>query len=153
MTSPWTDEVNAKFKKLYAEGRSYGQIAAALDGISRNAIVGKVHRLGLEKRTKTISVAPKRRSRKAAASDRGAVMRRRNAAAPPLAIVSALPPLPPEAGPIGQHCSILDLTPATCRWIIGDPRTPWEPIYCGASGADNAAVPAEPYCKCHRDMA
>jgi hypothetical protein len=52
MTSPWTDEVTAKLKRLYAEGRSYGQIKAELDGISCNAISGKVRRLGLKKRDK-----------------------------------------------------------------------------------------------------
>jgi len=58
--------------------------------------------------------------------------------------------MPSELIPIGQRCTILDLTPTTCHWIVGDSRKPLEKIYCGANGAD---LPLQPYCKYHADRA
>ena len=43
----WTDERVEQLKGLWSEGLSASQIARALGGISRNAVIGKVHRLGL----------------------------------------------------------------------------------------------------------
>ena len=50
----WTDERLDKLKKLWAEGWSISQIGEAL-GVSRNAIAGKAHRMGLPKRPSPIS--------------------------------------------------------------------------------------------------
>ena len=43
----WTDERVELLKKLWSDGLSASQIAAELGGITRNAVIGKVHRLGL----------------------------------------------------------------------------------------------------------
>ena len=51
----WTDERVETLKKLWAEGLSASQIAAALGGVTRNAVIGKVHRLGLSGRVKSPS--------------------------------------------------------------------------------------------------
>ena len=48
----WTDERVEKLKKLWSEGLSASQIAAQLGGVSRNAVIGKVHRLCLPGRAK-----------------------------------------------------------------------------------------------------
>uniref|UniRef100_UPI0028AB0CB5 GcrA family cell cycle regulator n=1 Tax=Shinella sp. TaxID=1870904 RepID=UPI0028AB0CB5 len=48
----WTDERVERLKKLWAEGLSASQIAAQLGGVSRNAVIGKVHRLNLPGRAK-----------------------------------------------------------------------------------------------------
>ena len=48
----WTDERVELLKKLWADGLSASQIAAELGGITRNAVIGKVHRLGLSGRAK-----------------------------------------------------------------------------------------------------
>ena len=61
----WTDERVELLKKLWADGLSASQIAAELGGITRNAVIGKVHRLGLSGRAKSSSSAsprPRRRS-------------------------------------------------------------------------------------------
>ena len=50
----WTDERLEKLKKLWAQGLSISQIGEAL-GVSRNAIAGKAHRMGLPKRPSPIS--------------------------------------------------------------------------------------------------
>lgn len=49
----WTDERVEQLKKLWAEGLSASQIAAQLGGVSRNAVIGKVHRLHLPGRAKS----------------------------------------------------------------------------------------------------
>ncbi|SEA15568.1 GcrA family cell cycle regulator [Rubrimonas cliftonensis] len=46
----WTDERVEKLQQLWAEGQSAAQIAKALGGVTRNAVIGKVHRLGLSNR-------------------------------------------------------------------------------------------------------
>ena len=48
----WTDERVDRLKKLWSEGLSASQIAAQLGGVSRNAVIGKVHRLNLPGRAK-----------------------------------------------------------------------------------------------------
>ena len=56
----WTDERVELLKKLWADGLSASQIAAELGGITRNAVIGKVHRLGLSGRAKSPSSATPR---------------------------------------------------------------------------------------------
>ena len=50
----WTDERIALLKKLWVEGRTAAQIAEQLGGISRNAVIGKAHRLNLSNRASPI---------------------------------------------------------------------------------------------------
>src|SRR6266699_5845778 len=56
----WTDERVASLKKMWGDGSSASQIAAELGGITRNAVIGKVHRLGLSGRAKSPSSAAQR---------------------------------------------------------------------------------------------
>src|SRR5919204_2234786 len=56
----WTDERVEHLKKLWAEGLSASQIAGELGGITRNAVIGKVHRLGLSGRAQAPSSAAPR---------------------------------------------------------------------------------------------
>src|ERR1700754_2085357 len=63
----WTDERVELLKRLWSEGLSASQIAAELGGITRNAVIGKVHRLGLSGRAKPPSSSVPR-PRKARAS-------------------------------------------------------------------------------------
>ena len=51
----WTDERIETLKRLWSEGHSASQIAGELGGVSRNAVIGKVHRLKLESRIKAPS--------------------------------------------------------------------------------------------------
>jgi GcrA cell cycle regulator len=46
----WTDERVELLKKLWTEGLSASQVAGRLGGVTRNAVIGKVHRLGLSGR-------------------------------------------------------------------------------------------------------
>ena len=56
-SATWNDERVEQLKKLWAEGKSASQIAAEIGGISRNAVIGKVHRLGLAGRPKAGAAA------------------------------------------------------------------------------------------------
>jgi len=53
----WTDERVDLLKKMWGEGQSASQIAKELGGVTRNAVIGKVHRLGLSNRTTGAPVA------------------------------------------------------------------------------------------------
>jgi len=53
----WTDERVETLKKMWGEGQSASQIAKELGGVTRNAVIGKVHRLGLSNRA-TAGAAP-----------------------------------------------------------------------------------------------
>ena len=62
----WTDDRVELLKKLWGEGLSASQIAAELGGISRNSVIGKVHRLGLSGRAKSPSTSvPRQRKPRA----------------------------------------------------------------------------------------
>ena len=62
----WTDERVEQLKKLWTEGLSASQIAAQLGGVSRNAVIGKVHRLKLSGRGRATSAAPRQKKAQAA---------------------------------------------------------------------------------------
>ncbi|WP_297342063.1 GcrA family cell cycle regulator, partial [Pseudophaeobacter sp.] len=49
----WTDDRVELLKKMWGEGQSASQIAKELGGVTRNAVIGKVHRLGLSNRATT----------------------------------------------------------------------------------------------------
>lgn len=50
----WTEEAVATLKKLWVEGLTAREIGDRLGGVSRNAVIGKAHRLGLSAKTKTV---------------------------------------------------------------------------------------------------
>src|SRR3974390_549216 len=121
----WNDERVEILKKLWGEGFSASQIATELGGITRNAVIGKVHRLGLAVRAKAPSSAPARQRKPKAQS---LVRTSRPVARGNTALAHAYeyePEPEPEVVdnviPIGQRRTILELTESTCRWPIGDP--------------------------------
>src|SRR5436305_8606477 len=64
----WTDDRVEQLKKLWEAGLSASQIAAELGNVTRNAVIGKVHRLGLSGRAKSpSSAAPRQRKVRPAA--------------------------------------------------------------------------------------
>jgi len=152
----WTDDRVELLKKLWSDGLSASQIAAELGGISRNSVIGKVHRLGLSGRAKNPSVSvPRQRKPRS----HGTLMRiarpgiRGNTALAPLH--SYGPELEPEPEPelienivpIGQRCSILELTECKCHWPIGDPSSS-DFFFCGGK-----TIEGLPYCGYHSRIA
>ena len=147
----WTDERVELLKRLWAEGLSASQIAAELGGITRNAVIGKVHRLGLSGRAKApASAAP--RQRKARPQPLVRVARPASRGNTALAHAYEYEPEPePEVVdnviPMGQRRSLLELTESTCRWPIGDPGSA-DFYFCGGSTS-----PGAPYCGYHSRIA
>jgi GcrA cell cycle regulator len=147
----WTDERVELLKKLWSDGLSASQIAAELGGITRNAVIGKVHRLGLSGRAKSpSSTAP--RQRKARAHPHmmrvaRPAMRGNTALAQAFEYEVEAEPVVDNVIPIGQRRNILELTEETCRWPIGDPGSA-EFFFCGGQ-----TVSGLPYCSFHSRIA
>jgi GcrA cell cycle regulator len=108
----WTDERVETLKTMWSEGKSASQIAKELGGVTRNAVIGKVHRLGLSNRTTTSSKSSDGAASKPAAAAKPRAKKPSKPAAAPAAattntteakpvatrkaIVPAGQPLPPQ---------------------------------------------------------
>jgi GcrA cell cycle regulator len=154
----WTDDRVEILSKLWAEGLSASQIATRLGGVTRNAVIGKVHRLGLSGRaTPSRANRPKqRRTREPSHPSKSTNAFRTAGATAFKAELNPTPaPLPePTPSPIravelppGARCDILQLSDRTCRWPIGDPGTE-EFCFCGAP-----PKAGQPYCDHHVELA
>jgi GcrA cell cycle regulator len=166
----WTEERVELLKKLWLEGFSASQIASELgDGVTRNAVIGKVHRLKLSGRAKPASAAPRARTAPRAAGLRrpsastgaraslaGGMMKQRSMGMAPVIGATALKiseevevervaaPQPAELFiPVEKRLTLLQLSEQTCKWPIGDPLTP-DFYFCGQHSQDG-----KPYCEFH----
>lgn len=120
----WTPERVESLKAMWAEGHSCTQIAIKLKGCSRNAVIGKVHRLGLQGRQTVV-----RQVKRHPAYNRKETLRR-------VAYTSTAVPDPlmlPIEKLEGNHC----------RCPIGDPRQ------AGFGFCGHPPVPGFPYCAAH----
>ncbi|HWG04139.1 MAG TPA: GcrA family cell cycle regulator [Beijerinckiaceae bacterium] len=153
----WTDERVEMLRKLWHEGLSASKIAAQIaNGITRNAVIGKVHRLGLSGRVKAPTPSqPRQRNRPPQSSHRvsmlrssGPAVRGNNALAYAPRIYVAPEPLVEEVVvPICERVTITELKEAMCRWPLGDPANP-EFRYCGVK-----SPPGQTYCPYHSRLA
>ena len=145
----WTDDAVARLKVLWADGLSASRIARELGAMSRNAVLGKVHRLDLAARmARQRSDIPRRRKAwppgPALGSFPRTVPRSNAAAAYALAADAPAPqPAPIDDIPAGQRCTLLDLTATTCRWPVGDPGHR-DFFFCGGK-----SLRGLPYCADH----
>jgi GcrA cell cycle regulator len=138
----WTEERIALLQKLWGEGYSASQIASQLQGVTRNAVIGKIHRLG--KRPE--SAAPHSRAARAAPHPGRRATEVRRAA-----------PQPQEwaARPFRRAALLEEPGLATsttleahmCRWPIGDPDT------AGFSFCGRSVDGSRPYCQGHARLA
>jgi GcrA cell cycle regulator len=147
----WTEERVEQLKKLWSDGFSASQIAAEIGSVTRNAVIGKIHRLGLSGRGKTKAALPAR-GRKPARAPMGVAQ----PSAPTPAVVAPAPlsiePTPlanfdDVVVPIAQCVTIMELRESMCRWPMGDPTKP-EFRFCGAR-----SVTGLPYCTHHARIA
>ncbi|KKB12698.1 GcrA cell cycle regulator [Devosia geojensis] len=165
----WTDERVELLKKLWMEGLSASQIAAELgDGVTRNAVIGKVHRLKLSARAKPTNTAPRARAPQRTAprrvaspsggmsagigmgKPRASVMRTQTIGATALAVspemeaeVYVAPQVQELFIPEDKRLSLLQLNEHTCKWPIGDPLTK-DFYFCGQASGEGI-----PYCEFH----
>jgi len=172
----WTDDRVATLKKLWMEGLSASQIAGELgEGVTRNAVIGKVHRLKLSGRAKPAPSAPRARKprvstststprRATTSSVSGATSstpKRRPAVHAPTAGSSALAmsaeshasaalALAQESEifiPVEERVSLMQLSEVTCKWPIGDPLND-DFHFCGRTSDEG-----KPYCEFHSKRA
>jgi GcrA cell cycle regulator len=147
----WTDERVENLKKLWQEGLSASQIAGRLGGVTRNAVIGKVHRLGLSGRATTSRMKSLRPRRPAASTQKRPQPKNRfaqqgNSALRALYQGDAEPYQPPAEEvviPLEQRKYITTLTESCCRWPIGDPQHE-DFHFCG-----KGKVTGLPYCEFH----
>jgi GcrA cell cycle regulator len=148
----WTDERVDLLKKLWSEGHSASRIAGELGGVTRNAVIGKVHRLGLSGRPQSANAgAPRARKSRGPGQvmriARGAV-RGNTALAQVYEIdAEAEPEVIDNIIPLTQRRTILELTESTCRWPVGDPGS-CDFFFCGGNTVDGL-----PYCAGHARLA
>lgn len=127
----WTDERVELLTKLWGEGKTAAEIAKELGGVTRNAVIGKAHRLKLSNR-----VSPIQQNKKPAP-----VNVQPSAAAPERKIQKT----PSQDN--RQGVPLTDLKANQCRWPLGDPQD--ESFgFCGCS-----ALPGLPYCLEHAQIA
>jgi GcrA cell cycle regulator len=168
----WTDERVELLKKLWMEGLSASQIAGILgEGVTRNAVIGKVHRLKLSGRAKPQSATPRVRSanrsnggsRRVSTHHHGGgmrpgiagIMKQRSINAPTHGATAlkideefeteayVAPQVAELFIPVDQRLSLLQLNEHTCKWPIGDPLTP-DFYFCGQHSNEG-----KPYCEFH----
>jgi len=147
----WTDAAVLQLKALWADGLSCSQIAGEIGCSSRSAVIGKVSRLGLERR----AISPRRIKPRAErrtpfkpkpSSDRTARDAARTARQLQLDAeeAGALTDLSAENNiPLGQRCSLFELTDENCHWPCGEPGDP-DFFFCGGKARDGL-----PYCGYH----
>ena len=169
----WTDERVETLKKLWMEGLSASQIAGELgEGVTRNAVIGKVHRLKLSARAKPTNSAPRARpaarpaprrvaSPSAGVSSMGGVAakmaRPSMQTARPQSIGATALAMDPQMDaqlyvapaaaelfiPEDKRLSLLQLNEHTCKWPIGDPLSK-DFYFCGQHSLETG-----PYCDFH----
>lgn len=127
----WTDERVALLKKLWGEGKSAAEIAKVLGGgLTRNAVIGKAHRLKLSNR-----VSPIQQNNKKPVAPVAKVIEEKKSVAKPI----------PRKSTGGV--AMVNLKERMCRWPEGDPKEPGF-HFCGDESA-----PGLPYCEHHAKVA
>jgi GcrA cell cycle regulator len=138
----WTTERIEQLRHCVVTGLTCSQIAAEI-GVTRNAVIGKIHRLGLA------PVRPPGGSAHgcgphARTNPRRRLLRLIGAEAPSIVAEEASEPVPIESA---QPCSLLEIAPGKCHWPLGDPHNT-DFAFCG-----NDAVTGFSYCVGHARMA
>ena len=117
----WTDERVETLKRMWTEGQSASQIAKELGGVTRNAVIGKVHRLGLSNRVPGVGA-------EAELETAAAEPEVEREPVPPEPVAAAAPPTPPQREPEPVVASVIAAVtvPAMRKAIVpaGQPLPP-----------------------------
>jgi GcrA cell cycle regulator len=153
----WNDERVELLKRLWTDGLSASQIAARLGGVTRNAVIGKVHRLGLSGRATTSRIKPMRQVKRAAPVVRthhvtyavhgATALKPQFEEEPELEIQTAPATVTELVIPMAERATILTLKESMCRWPIGDPSDA-QFHFCGRK-----SLTGMPYCEHHARVA
>lgn len=145
----WTEQRVEILRQLWGQGQTASQIAAILGGVTRNAVIGKAHRLGLTARPSPIK------------RDASKPVEAKRRVAPSIAMPKPQPIL--RGAVLPSHAKIEERRPdpnlnrpsmtarfgkniagrASCSWPIGDPKTA-DFHFCGETNE-----PGRPYCSTH----
>lgn len=140
----WTEERVEQLKTLWAEGLSAAQIANKMGGVTRNAVIGKVHRLGLSGRA-TPAKPQRGRAPASEKKEEGATAKTVQQEVKPVI------PEPEFIAPLvldsGDRMTVATIKNNMCKWPIGDPATD-EFHFCGQS-----TLSGKSYCAYHAHMA
>ena len=131
----WTEEKVGKLKELWGKGKTASQIAEIIGGISRNAVIGKAHRLNLSAKIKTRSVAPNQNFENSSNENTTKSRRVRKSKFKSLIIEKDFEPENPK--------QLEELDENSCKWPIGHPDEK-SFYFCGRSSLKDFS-----YCKLH----
>ena len=131
----WTEEKVSKLKELWGKGNTASQIAEIIGGISRNAVIGKAHRLNLSAKIKT-RTATSSKDFDSTANEKNTQSRRgRKSKFKSLIIEKDFEPENPK--------QLEELDENSCKWPIGHPDEK-NFYFCGRSSLKDFS-----YCKLH----
>ncbi len=144
----WTDERVSILKKLWGEGHTAAEIAKQLGGVTRNAVIGKAHRLKLSNRVSPIQQNKKPANSNKTIERKKMVVKAKAANTPSVQKKPSVDPIV-ESKPINKDdlYSLMDLQPRMCRWPSGDPKEECFG-FCG-----DKTLPGLPYCAEHAKVA
>ena len=131
----WTEEKVAKLKELWGKGNTASQIAEIIGGISRNAVIGKAHRLNLSAKIKTRTATTNKNFEATIKDSRVKVKRGRKSKFQSLIIEKDFEPENPQ--------QLEELDENSCKWPIGHPDES-NFYFCGRSSLKDFS-----YCKLH----
>ena len=131
----WNEEKVEKLKELWGKGSTASQIAEIIGGISRNAVIGKAHRLNLSSKIKTRNASSSQNFDTDSAENSSKQKRGRKSRFQSLIIEKDFEPESPK--------KLEELDESSCKWPVGHPEE--ESFYfCGRSSLKDFS-----YCKLH----
>ena len=131
----WTEEKVTKLRDLWGKGNTASQIAEIIGGVSRNAVIGKAHRLNLSAKIKTRSAVSKKGFEKSFENSNFSTKRLRKSRFKSLIIEKDFEPENPK--------QLEELDENSCKWPIGHPDEK-SFYFCGRSSLKDFS-----YCKLH----